>query len=71
MPQYTYKCEKCDKKFVGIRSIANRESCKCECGNECARDAEIEADGISNPTDKYQMSVRLEDGRLVKGNFYA
>lgn len=72
MPKYTYKCDKCDKTFVGIRSISARESCACsECGSECARDAEIEAEGISNPKDKYQMSVRMSDGRLVKGNFHA
>jgi putative FmdB family regulatory protein len=72
MPKYTYACATCDRAFEAYRPMSQRHVAKCEeCGGDCARDAEIELDGISNPKDKYQMSVRLEDGRLVKGQFYA
>lgn len=32
MPRYDYLCEKCDKVFEKVVSIAERNSVKCECG---------------------------------------
>jgi len=34
MPNYQYKCKKCNKEFVEFTNIDNRHNIKCECGGD-------------------------------------
>lgn len=43
MPEYSYRCKKCDKVFQEDRTISRRnDSGECSCGGRTRRDVEIE-----------------------------
>lgn len=42
MPEYTYRCKKCDTVFQDMNTISKRGITDCECGGEAIRDTDAE-----------------------------
>ena len=42
MPEYTYKCRKCDAIFQDLNTISKRHTTYCECGGKADRDLDEE-----------------------------
>jgi len=42
MPEYTYRCKKCDTVFQDLNTISNRAITDCECGGKANRDLDEE-----------------------------
>lgn len=42
MPEYTYRCKKCNTVFQDMNTISKRGTTDCECGGKAVRDTDAE-----------------------------
>lgn len=42
MPEYSYRCRKCDAVFRDMNTVSKRHTSDCECGGKAKRDIEAE-----------------------------
>ena len=46
MPEYTYRCKKCDVVFRDMNTISKHRTTDCECGGKAVRDVEAELSSV-------------------------
>lgn len=48
MPEYSYRCRKCDIVFRDLNTISKRATSDCECGGKAKRDLDAELASVGS-----------------------